>query len=104
MAENGSTGDGTGGAGEERMKLTKRRDATSEIREATEQFVAGKLALFSYQDWLVRFSMTGFSDSSAERISNRIEGILAEASHSDWQEEDIREEVANAIRAMQVHA
>jgi hypothetical protein len=70
----------------------------SEIRNATAAYVAGTSDCDSFQDWFARASLGNFADLEARTLSNRIEGVLAEASHVGWPEGELREELANAIR------
>ncbi len=73
----------------------------------TARYAVGQIDSDSFQDWFLQVSLGGFADDDAKHLANRIEGLLAEASHTSWSEADLREELANVIRpaaiATQMH-
>ena len=59
----------------------------------------GRISSRHFEDWFVSFLWDAeeSGDSKLIALSNRIEGLLAEASHAHWSESGIRFELANAI-------
>lgn len=69
-----------------------------EIRKLVDRFASGELDLDTFQNRFAEISVGKFQAVDSERLSNKIEGLLAESSHAKWLEDDLRAELANAVR------
>ena len=75
-------------------------NALLELQNRIGSFVAGRIPLEDFESlfldslWEVERS----SDRIAQAGFHKIEGLLAEASHAHWSEDDIRKELANTLR------
>ena len=65
----------------------------SEIRQLVRDYRAHLVSLDRLESRLLDIDIPEETD-----LSRRLVGLLAEASHAHWPEEDIREELGNALR------
>ncbi len=73
----------------------------SQIQDMVSRYASDRIDSAAFHEWFLHTSVDRrFEDAVAEHMSNRIEGLLAEASHAGWSEQDLREELANAIRPL----
>jgi uncharacterized membrane-anchored protein YjiN (DUF445 family) len=72
--------------------------SASDVRQMVAKYATEEIDEHTFHNWLAGVLDGEFADVAAEQLADKIEGLLAEASHSHWTEHDIREELANAIR------
>ena len=66
------------------------------IREELARYLSGELDYNSFQDWFLVVSLGEFGDSESFDLSNKIEGLMAEASHMGWVESGLKSELSKA--------
>jgi len=66
-----------------------------EIRQLVENYIASMIALDLLESKLLDLDISEETD-----LSRRLVGLLAEASHAHWSEEDVRRELENALQEL----
>jgi hypothetical protein len=77
-------------------------NALSELQSCIDSFVAGRISLQDFENWLVdsMWDIEKEADKQTLSVFEQIEGVLAEASHAKWDEDSLRQELAAATRPL----
>ena len=65
-------------------------DLEAQIRKVLVRYASGEIKLSAFQDWFVGVFWQMETASPLRRFANRIQGILAESSAANWQEDELK--------------